>query len=153
MADKDTGKVKQWSDREKLVYLYALMEASSTGSFNYNACPKPAGRTLVACQLMVGRLKNALKDDLEALKAGDPIAAEDGVPKGVRTPKTPKTPKTPSKRKTKGAEEDGSPKKRGRPAAKKKILDADEDEAKVETEPVVKEELQEDLDFDLDDGL
>jgi hypothetical protein len=99
---------------------------------------------------MVDRLKNALKDDLDALKAGHAISEQGGVPKGVRTPKTPKTP---SKRKTKGADEDGSPKKRGRPAAKKKEVDEAEPKDEAEMETVIKEEQQDYEHFGLDDGI
>lgn len=81
--------------------------------------PRPQGRSLIACQRMVDRLKTAYKDDIDALKAGNYFPdAGDGAPK---TPKTPKTPRT-VKRKVKdvdgetGAEE--TPKKRGR---KKKV--------------------------------
>lgn len=55
---------------------------------------------------MVDRLRNSIKDELAAMKAGQPIDASTGA----GTPKTPKTPK----RKAKATEEDGSPKKRGR---------------------------------------
>ena len=151
------------------------MEASATGSLNYKVClfildpnfptqsnksltlsqecPRPNGRTLVACQLMVGRLKNALKDDLEALKAGAAVGDQAGVPAGVRNENIPKTPKTPSKRKSKAADGDGSPKKRGRPA-KKSAEKVEEDDMEPENtvENTVKEEPIDDADLggDLD---
>jgi hypothetical protein len=69
---------------------------------------------------MVDRLKNTLKTDLEALKAGQPLPAQSDAT--AKT--TPKKAGTPRKRKDKGdsAEMDGggddevggSPKKRGR---------------------------------------
>ncbi|KAH8634345.1 hypothetical protein IG631_09745 [Alternaria alternata] len=58
--------------------------------------PRPAGRSIIACQRMIDRLKKAtLKDELEALtSSGDP-----GTNDSTGTPK--KTP-TPRKRKAKG---------------------------------------------------
>lgn len=78
---------------------------------------------------MVHRLKNALKDDLEAMKAGQDINNN-----GNSTHETPKT----SKRKSKAGDEDGSPKKRGR---KKKCVE----KAETATGNEVKKE-----EFDMD---
>ncbi|KAF2656062.1 hypothetical protein K491DRAFT_570081, partial [Lophiostoma macrostomum CBS 122681] len=106
-----------WTDRERLVYLVALVEQSAP-KLDYNNTPRPNGRSKIACERMVQRLKDTLKEDLVALKAGQPTATEDSGT--VKTPKTPKTPK----RKTKAVgDEEGSPKKRGRPAKKDKDAD------------------------------
>lgn len=86
---------------------------------------------------MVARLKGTLKGDLEALQAGQPIAAAadgDGA-EGKKTPKKPRTPKR--KNKADGEDEqDATPKKRGR--------------KKVDAEPTVQEEGGGDGDLDGD---
>ncbi|KAF7672964.1 hypothetical protein GT037_008915 [Alternaria burnsii] len=83
-----------WTDKERLTYLFALIENSNV-KFDYNNTPRPAGRSIIACQRMIDRLKKAaLKDEVEALTSGDP-----GTNDSTGTPK--KTP-TPRKRKAKG---------------------------------------------------
>lgn len=69
--------------------------------------PRPEGKSVGACQIMVHRLKGTLKDDLAVLRHED-TAGE--------APGTPKKPATPRKRKTKGDNHDtsASPTKRGR---------------------------------------
>ncbi|KAF2271274.1 uncharacterized protein EI97DRAFT_388256 [Westerdykella ornata] len=118
MSDNENGGAKAgkgWTDRERLVYLVALMEKSAVGKLDFKSTPRPQGRSEIACQRMIDRLKVTLKDDLEKLKAGQEIDAGDAAPK---------TPKTPSKRKTKAAaDEGGSPKKRGR---KNKVAEAED---------------------------
>ncbi|KAL1609717.1 hypothetical protein SLS59_001226 [Nothophoma quercina] len=144
MSDTEGAKGKAagsgWTDRERLAYLVSLIEHSDT-KFNFKTAPLPVGRTAIACERMVGRLKNTLKAELEALKAGQPMPADGDTPKA--TPK-----KTPTPRKRKGKEDgaeangdaEGSPKKRGRPkkAAEPKPAAAENDEEAVKTE--VKEE-------------
>ncbi|RYO37520.1 hypothetical protein AA0111_g2106 [Alternaria arborescens] len=84
-----------WTDKERLTYLFSLIENSNV-KFDYNNTPRPAGRSIIACQRMIDRLKKAtLKDELEALTSGDP-----GTNDSTGTPKK-KTP-TPRKRKVKG---------------------------------------------------
>lgn len=78
--------------------------------------PRPSGRSEIACQRMVERLKTTIKDELEALKAGNPIG--DVTPK--KTPKSTPKRKAPAK-KDGEADGEGSPKKRSR----KKKTDAD----------------------------
>jgi hypothetical protein len=80
---------------------------------------------------MIERMRNSVKDDLAAMKAGQPFDA--GNVTG--TPKTPKTPK----RKAKANDDDGAPKKRGR---KKKVEEEDaapvkkgDDDMDVKLEP------------------
>jgi hypothetical protein len=86
---------------------YAVLQSSRLILISLEATPRPNGRTVVACQRMMDRLKSTLKTELEAFHAGNPIV--EGTPK--------KTP-TPRKRKSKDAEASGdaeaSPTKRGR---------------------------------------
>ncbi|RYN19781.1 hypothetical protein AA0112_g10984 [Alternaria arborescens] len=84
-----------WTDKERLTYLFSLIENSNV-KFDYNNTPRPAGRSIIACQRMIDRLKKAtLKDELEALTSGDP-----GTNDSTGTPK--KKTRTPRKRKAKG---------------------------------------------------
>ncbi|KAF2819725.1 hypothetical protein CC86DRAFT_471815 [Ophiobolus disseminans] len=123
MSDNDTTKAKSgWSDKERLTYLFALID-NSESKFNYNMTPRPAGRSVIACQRMVERLKGTLKNELEALEAG--------VPLDDAAPKTPKT-TTPRKRKVKDdADEQATPSKRGR---KKKVVPQPEPKVEVQVE-------------------
>ncbi|CAI6335302.1 unnamed protein product [Periconia digitata] len=114
-----------WTDKERLVYLYALVEQTGIKP-DYKNTPRPNNRTELACERMIGRLKNTLKDELDALKAGT-YGGDEVV--------TPRKRKTPAKDKSKddqvNGDADGSPKKRGRKkkvdieAAKKDAADAD----------------------------
>ncbi|KAF2743931.1 hypothetical protein M011DRAFT_489451 [Sporormia fimetaria CBS 119925] len=123
---------KGWSDSERLTYLVALMEQSSP-RLDFNGTPRPEGRSLIACQRMVQRLKDTVKDDLAALKAGQPLP---GDADGDDAPKTPaKTPK----RKAVAKDTDGSPKKRGRKPKKQEQDDEQNDQA----EQGIKEKQQE----------
>jgi len=75
----------------------------------------------------------ALKPELEAMKAGDPLPATDDTPKKAITPR---------KRKVKGedtGDADGSPKKRGRP--KKNIKSEAEQGEKKSAQGHVEEEV------------
>ncbi|KAF2853943.1 hypothetical protein T440DRAFT_546356 [Plenodomus tracheiphilus IPT5] len=114
MSDNEAPKAKSsWTDKERLTYLYALLETSNT-KLDFHSTPRPAGRSLIACQRMMERLKLTLKDELEALKAGVPLP-ENNSNNGGAGKKTPST--TPRKRKTKGdagADGEATPTKRGR---------------------------------------
>ncbi|KAF2876724.1 hypothetical protein BDV95DRAFT_462471, partial [Massariosphaeria phaeospora] len=96
-----------WGDKERLVYLFALIEQSNV-KLDFANTPRPNGRTLIACQRMFDRLKGTLKDDLEALKAGDSINEAT-----VKTPKTPKRKKAIDEGDDNG-ETEATPTKRGR---------------------------------------
>ncbi|KAH7081544.1 hypothetical protein BKA63DRAFT_550206 [Paraphoma chrysanthemicola] len=136
MSDNEGTKAKSgWTDKERLTYLFALIENSNV-KFEYNSTPRPTGRSVIACQRMIERLKGTLKNELEALKAGHPI--EDSTPK--------KPTSAPRKRKGKEADANGdegaSPSKKGRKkkgaameaeAEKTSEQDGDE-EMKVKTE-------------------
>ncbi|KAF2446019.1 hypothetical protein P171DRAFT_431386 [Karstenula rhodostoma CBS 690.94] len=135
-----------WTDKERLVYMIGLLENTGT-KLDFKNAPRPNGRSEIACERMVGRLKTAYKTELEALKAGQHFDGEatpkkrgakakgagdgDGDGDGEGTPKT-ATPK----RKGKAAaadEDDASPKKKGRKAAA------------VDVKAEVKDELQDDI--------
>ncbi|RYN37107.1 hypothetical protein AA0115_g1339 [Alternaria tenuissima] len=143
---------------KQLTYLFALIENSNV-KFDYNNTPRPAGRSIIACQRMIDRLKKAtLKDELEALtSSGDP-----GTNDSTGTPKK-KTP-TPRKRKAKGdaaaAAAKGeanvkTPTKRGRKKKEverdftdEEIVDGDLDEGEtigVKPEPKEEEQVGEDF--------
>ncbi|KAI4659404.1 uncharacterized protein J4E78_005832 [Alternaria triticimaculans] len=139
MSGANSGKaLTAWTDKERLVYLFALIEKSNV-TFDYNNTPRPAGRSIIACQRMMGRLKDTLKNELEALMSGNPI--EEDTPK--------KTP-TPRKRKAKGDAADGegetTPAKRGR---KKKVSEDVVGDEEEEVTPVKPEPKEEDLEEDI----
>ncbi|KAG9186092.1 hypothetical protein G6011_02648 [Alternaria panax] len=127
----------------KLTYLFALIENSSV-KFDYHNTPRPTGRSIIACQRMMERLKGTLKNELEALMSSEPINDAAGTPK--------KTP-TPRKRKAKGdaaADGQGEVKtltKRGRKAKvveEEKEVAGDDDEDLTVVKPEPKEEEIED---------
>jgi hypothetical protein len=99
--------------------------------------PRPAGRSIIACQRMMDRLKGTLKNELEALKSGQPI--DESTPK-----KSPA--KTPRKRKPKGDADDATPAKRGR--KKKSEAEVPEDADDEEVLGVKAEPVDDDLDIE-----
>lgn len=126
----------------QLTYLFALIENSNI-KFDYNASPplphpqtcpltqppqntlRPAGRSVIACQRMMERMKLTLKDELEALKSGAPI--QDSTPK--------KAVSTPRKRAAK-ENGDGTPTKRGRKKKAEVQVEAEaDDEEQVDVKP------------------
>jgi hypothetical protein len=143
----------------QLAYLVSLIEHSDT-KFNFKVplspfpsplihttnktpqtAPLPPGRSVIACERMVGRLKTTLSAELAALKAGVPLP----VATGSETPRKGAGTGTPRKRKVggvKGEEGDelgeGSPKKKGR--KKKGSVGAEVVGVKKEEEDEVKEE-------------
>ncbi|KAF2853945.1 hypothetical protein T440DRAFT_496772 [Plenodomus tracheiphilus IPT5] len=132
MADKTPkGSAAGWTEHEVLVYVLSGMEHSHF-KIDYNNAPIPAGRNANGIRQKINKMLIALKPELDALKAGQPLPTTEATPK--------KTP-TPRKRKGKGddaGDGDGSPKKRGRP--KKSVTPKDEvDEEDI---PVKKEEVQ-----------
>ncbi|KAF9696809.1 hypothetical protein EKO04_005591 [Ascochyta lentis] len=66
-----------WTDRERLAYLLSLLEHSD-GKLNLKTSPLPAGRSAIACERMLGRLKASLREELNALKSGLPMPATNG---------------------------------------------------------------------------
>ncbi|KAJ4375077.1 hypothetical protein N0V83_002157 [Neocucurbitaria cava] len=80
-ATKPAGGPKtSWTDREVLVYLWALVEKSGA-KFDYNNTPRPGNRTVIAGQRKIARLATDLKDDLVALRSG-----QSGVDEAKTTP-------------------------------------------------------------------
>ncbi|KAF1848513.1 uncharacterized protein K460DRAFT_415058 [Cucurbitaria berberidis CBS 394.84] len=119
MSDNEGNKAgagKGWTDRQRLAYYFNLVEFTKV-KLDFANAPRPDGKSVGACRIMVDRLKNTLKDELMVLRAGQPM--EDGTPK--------KAAGMPRKRKAKGDDDESNstPAKRGR---KKKV------EVEVETE-------------------
>ncbi|CAO2654210.1 Nn.00g109430.m01.CDS01 [Neocucurbitaria sp. VM-36] len=126
MSDNEANKAgagKGWTERQRLAYYFNLVEFSGA-KLDYANAPRPDGKSVGACRIMVDRLGKSLKDELEALRSGQPSTVEEATPKKGGTPR---------KRKVKGKgdagggeEGNGTPAKRGR---KKK-----EDVAKADVE-------------------
>ncbi|KAI8939007.1 hypothetical protein NX059_004850 [Plenodomus lindquistii] len=126
-----------WSEQDKIAYLLVLCEhAAGTANFESktSTCPVPVGRTAESCRNLIRRLKDKHNDDMNNIKAGQPlkVAEEEG---GT-------VPKTPSKRKHKvntDADNEGSPKKKatGRKRANTMI------KQEVKEEEAIEEELEE----------
>ncbi|KAF2106297.1 hypothetical protein BDV96DRAFT_508118 [Lophiotrema nucula] len=130
-----------WTERERIAYLFCLLE-NTGGKLDYNATPLPNGRSLIACQRMVDRLKDQYKAEIAAIKNGDPMpgAAPATEGEGEGTPAKP-TPKRGRKAAAKeDGDQEGTPTKRprGRPSKKKAVDQAPAEEA---SEVVVKEEV------------
>ncbi|KAF1916186.1 hypothetical protein BDU57DRAFT_496516 [Ampelomyces quisqualis] len=135
MSDTEAAKAKSsWTDKERLTYLFALIDNSNI-KFDYNSTPRPAGRSIIACQRMMDRLKSTVKPDLAALTNTAPIQAL--TPRKPAAPGTPKS--TGRKRKANHAEVDATPTKRGR------------NESAVERAPHGKEEPEGEPDFAVED--
>ncbi|EAT89866.1 hypothetical protein HBH56_020780 [Parastagonospora nodorum] len=139
MSDTEASKSKAsvgWTDRQRLAYFFSLVDFSKV-KLDYANAPRPEGKSVGACQIMVHRLKGTLKDDLEALRTGTAMP-EEAPKKAAGTPKS-----TPRKRKAKGdadGEGEATPTKKGR---KKKTALAEEEPAAAdedETELKVKAE-------------
>ncbi|KAI4614110.1 uncharacterized protein J4E87_001035 [Alternaria ethzedia] len=138
MSDTEGAKGKGWTDRQRLAYYFNLVEFSNV-KLDFANAPRPDGKSVGACRIMVDRLKGTLKTDLAALR---------GVDEGdVVGPK--KTP-TPRKRKAKGdagTEGEATPTKRGRKkkVAEEVVVEEDEDElTPVKPEPKEEDLLAED---------
>ncbi|KAL6710572.1 hypothetical protein ACN47E_008620 [Coniothyrium glycines] len=61
-----------WTDREFIVYLWALIEDSGC-KFDYNKTPRPGGRSPGACNTKVWNFAKSLKDDVAALRSGQAV--------------------------------------------------------------------------------
>ncbi|KAJ4312076.1 hypothetical protein N0V94_007641 [Neodidymelliopsis sp. IMI 364377] len=119
MSDNDTNKTS-WTDREVLVYLLSTIEYSNIKLDFINA-PHPPGRNASGCAQKIGRVKKALKKEIEALKSGVPVSGAE-VEGGKR------------KRKAESGEEDGKARKRGR--ARKVVEREEEEEIRESVEEV-----------------
>ncbi|OCL10296.1 hypothetical protein AOQ84DRAFT_219797 [Glonium stellatum] len=152
--DEKVSSGQGWTDRDKLAYLYVLIDSGNAKPINWNNVPLPGGRTAIACKRMFQKLGAQLKDDIEGLKLGTNTPKDDeNGEAGTKTPNTksprkkiepkaaedkedggsePTTPKTKSPRKKKQAadgEQPKTPTKRGRkPKADAEIGENDEGE-------------------------
>ncbi|KZM22300.1 uncharacterized protein EKO05_0000186 [Ascochyta rabiei] len=81
MASAETNKPKSWSDRELLVYILSVIEHSKV-TINYANAPAPAGRNSSGCAQKMGKLKKALRKEIDAVKNGG--LAGDAKAKGKR---------------------------------------------------------------------
>ncbi|KAL5120918.1 hypothetical protein ACEQ8H_001106 [Pleosporales sp. CAS-2024a] len=121
-----------WTDRQRLAYFISLVDYSKV-KLDYANAPRPEGKSVGACQIMVHRLKATLRHDLEALRPGTVVMPD-------ASPKKKTASSTPRKRKAEddGAADAASPTtERGR----KKKTAVEEEEPKAEEDgPNVKEE-------------
>ncbi|KAI1578019.1 hypothetical protein PtrEW13061_010424 [Pyrenophora tritici-repentis] len=62
---------KGWTDRQRLAYYFSFVEHSNV-KLDFLTAPRPAGKSVGACRIMVDRLKGTLKADLAALRDGTP---------------------------------------------------------------------------------
>jgi hypothetical protein len=110
-------------------------------SNNLQDAPVPFGRSLVSCKKLLYRLKEKHKDDIEKIRASQPLTATAAPAADGDKPEKPKTPR---KRKSKvdvEGEAEESPKKKATPRKKKgAAVPVKEEESKEE----VKEENGED---------
>ncbi|RYN19780.1 hypothetical protein AA0112_g10985 [Alternaria arborescens] len=124
------GNAQSWTEHEVLVYLLSVIEAGNV-QLDYNNAPVPAGRNVNGCRQKMNKTKLALKPEIDALKAGSPIAAAVTTPAGGTPTKKAATPR---KRKPKTDDEGNTgevtPKKgRGRPKKNKEPTpEAEEDQ-------------------------
>ncbi|KAI0571250.1 hypothetical protein Ptr902_00672 [Pyrenophora tritici-repentis] len=58
---------KGWTDRQRLAYYFSFVEHSNV-KLDFLTAPRPAGKSVGACRIMVDRLKGTLKADLAALR-------------------------------------------------------------------------------------
>ncbi|KAH7551406.1 hypothetical protein BM1_09722 [Bipolaris maydis] len=130
---------KGWTDRQRLAYYFSLVEHSNvkldftvrhppfppSSSPAYQKqkqnAPRPEGKSVGACRIMVDRLKGTLKEELAALRGSDASAGDTTPKKAVTTPR-----KRKAKAEVEG--EDITPVKRER---KKKVEDEMGEEEKV----------------------
>ncbi|KAF2123401.1 hypothetical protein P153DRAFT_352286 [Dothidotthia symphoricarpi CBS 119687] len=128
-----------WTDKERLTYLFALIDNASM-KFDYANTPRPQGRSVIACQRMVERLKGTLKTELEALQTGQQI---EGTPKkGVVGTGT----GTPRKRKANSSAAEGaSPAKRGRKKKSEEVVREEDEEDEEEEEGMVNVKVKDEV--------
>jgi hypothetical protein len=103
--------------------------------------PVPFGRSLVSCKKLLYRLNQKHKDDIEKIKAGQPLTATAAPAAGGDKPDKPKTPR---KRKSKvevEGEAEESPKKKATP--RKKKGEAEKTNEEIDDVEEFKEEIKE----------
>ncbi|CAN9210095.1 unnamed protein product [Alternaria alternata] len=131
----------------QLVYLLSVIEAGNV-QLDYNIAPVPAGRNVNGCRQKINKTKLALKPEIDALKAGSPIAAAVTTPAGGTPTKKAATPR---KRKPKTDNEGNTgevtPKKgRGRPKKNKEPTpEAEEDQEDLGIKPEFGEDEVDDI--------
>ncbi|KAL6710573.1 hypothetical protein ACN47E_008621 [Coniothyrium glycines] len=144
MSDNDTGPknggiakgtAQGWSDHELLVYLISAMEHSNWAP-DFNNAPIPVGRNANGIRQKLTKVKHSLRPELDALKAGQPLA--------VTSEATPKKTATPRKRKVKDeGETEATPTKRGR-KKKSEVKVEDEADEDVKADTPVQGEAEDD---------
>ncbi|KAF1833207.1 hypothetical protein BDW02DRAFT_624245 [Decorospora gaudefroyi] len=67
---------KGWTDRQRLAYYFTLVEHSNV-KLDFTNSPRPPGKSIGACRIMVDRLKGTLKAELEALRSGHESGGSD----------------------------------------------------------------------------
>ncbi|XPS75939.1 hypothetical protein M3J09_008003 [Ascochyta lentis] len=131
---KGTATGAAWTDTEKMAYLIVVAEHAIGDSIEskVSQAPVPGGRNVNACRKIVKKLKEKLKDEMDNIKAGLPVAAaaaEGGGPTATPVKATPR------KRKTEGgAGGEESPKKKAAPRKKKSeatVKDEERDEGEA----------------------
>ncbi|RYO48876.1 hypothetical protein AA0113_g9916 [Alternaria arborescens] len=141
------GNAQSWTEHEVLVYLLSVIEAGNV-QLDYNNAPVPAGRNVNGCRQKMNKTKLALKPEIDALKAGSPIAAVVTTPAGGTPTKKAATPR---KRKPKTDNEGNTgevtPKKgRGRPKKNKEPApEAEEDQEDLGIKPEFGEDEVDDI--------
>ncbi|CAN9312864.1 unnamed protein product [Alternaria alternata] len=141
------GNAQSWTEHEVLVYLLSVIEAGNV-QLDYNIAPVPAGRNVNGCRQKINKTKLALKPEIDALKAGSPIAAAVTTPAGGTPTKKAATPR---KRKPKTDNEGNTgevtPKKgRGRPKKNKEPTpEAEEDQEDLGIKPEFGEDEVDDI--------
>ncbi|KAJ4349100.1 hypothetical protein N0V95_004881 [Ascochyta clinopodiicola] len=115
-----------------MAYLIVVAEHALDASIEskVSQAPVPGGRSVNACRKIIKKLKEKLKDDIDNIKAGLPVAAS--AAEGNAAAATP-IKATPRKRKTEGdtgGEE--SPKKKAAPRKKMKSEAIVKDEEDIE---------------------
>ncbi|EOA84793.1 uncharacterized protein SETTUDRAFT_54109, partial [Exserohilum turcica Et28A] len=123
MSDNEGAKAgKGWTDRQRLAYYFNLVEFSNA-KLDFTNAPRPEGKSVGACRIMVDRLKGTLKSELAALRGGNGSSEDGGSATTTTTtttknkPATPKKAVTPRKRKNKNVDDDevrATPRKRSR---------------------------------------
>ncbi|KAF9696751.1 hypothetical protein EKO04_005590 [Ascochyta lentis] len=82
MATKDARKVGGWTEHELLVYILGAIEHSNA-KIDFSNAPVPAGRNASGCVQKIGRVKNALRKEIDALevekKGKRKVESEDDV--------------------------------------------------------------------------
>ncbi|CAE6997030.1 hypothetical protein CFE70_000412 [Pyrenophora teres f. teres 0-1] len=136
---------KGWTDRQRLAYYFSLVEHSNV-KLDFLTAPRPSGKTVGACRIMVDRLKGTLKADLAALRGEADNEGQGHDAAGDKTKAKVKKPVTPRKRKSKGDAagegEEVTPTKRGRKKkSEEKQVVAAEEVVQVEGGVEVKDEV------------